>query len=218
VTGTSQVLEVARELGIQNLVLASSSSIYGNMSGPFKESARTDTPVSPYAASKKATEVLAHSYHSLYDMNIACLRLFTVYGPRQRPDLAIFKFSRQIRDGEPITFYGDGTTKRDYTYVKDITKGFIQTLAFLEKQETPVFEAINLGANNPIALSDLVEHLQDIMGVRAVLNRLPKQPGDVPLTYADISKAKHLLGYSPDFSLKEGLTIFMKWFLNRLLC
>lgn len=199
--GTNTILEEAKRNGIKKLVLASSSSVYGNnKSVPFKETDDVSFAISPYAATKKANEIMAHVYHSVYGMSIVMLRFFTVYGPRQRPDLAINKFVQKISRGEPIDFYGNGETYRDYTYISDIVNGIEKSLEYLNGNPN-VYEIINLGSNNPITLAKMVETIEKELGKKARINRLPMQPGDVDGTYASIDKARKLLGYSPKVSL-----------------
>lgn len=209
--GTNNLLELCRKYGVKKLVLASSSSVYGNNKVvPFKETDVVDYAISPYAASKKANEVLAHVYHSLFDMDIILLRFFTVYGPRQRPDLAINKFTRLILNDEPIPLYGDGTTSRDYTYIDDIVNGILLSFKYL-KEHKNVYEIINLGSNNPISLIEMVQTIEKELNKKAIINWLPMQPGDVDITYANISKAKKLLGYNPSTTFEEGIKQFVAW-------
>ena len=210
-SGTNNLLELCRKYGVKKLVLASSSSVYGNNKVvPFKETDVVDYAISPYAASKKANEVLAHVYHSLFDMDIILLRFFTVYGPRQRPDLAINKFTRLILNDESIPLYGDGTTSRDYTYIDDIVSGILLSFKYL-KEHQKVYEIINLGSNNPISLIEMVQTIEKALNKKAIINWLPMQPGDVDITYADISKANKLLGYNPSISFEEGIKQFVAW-------
>ncbi len=212
--GTNNLLELCREYGVKKLVLASSSSVYGNNKVvPFKETDIVDYAISPYAASKKANEVLAHVYHSLFDMDIILLRFFTVYGPRQRPDLAINKFTRLILNNEPIPLYGDGTTSRDYTYIDDIVSGILLSFKYLKEHQN-VYEIINLGSNNPISLIEMVQTIEKALNKKAIINWLPMQPGDVDITYADISKARNLLGYNPSITFKEGIKQFVNWYMK----
>ena len=209
--GTQILLEQAKNHNIKNLVMASSSSVYGNCKEvPFREDMIVDYVISPYAATKKANEVMAHVYHKLYDMNIIMLRFFTVYGPKQRPDLAINKFTRMMKNGEKITMYGDGTTSRDYTYVDDIVDGIVRALDYVDSHED-VYEIINLGSNNPISLKDMIQTIGDVLGIEPEIEQLPMQPGDVDRTYADISKARELLGYEPHTSFREGIEKFVNW-------
>ena len=209
--GTQNVLEQAKLHNIKKLVMASSSSVYGNCKEvPFREDMIVDFAISPYAATKKANEVMAHVYHKLYGMNIIMLRFFTVYGPKQRPDLAINKFTRMMMNGEEITMYGDGTTSRDYTYVDDIVDGVIRACGYVDANED-VYEIINLGSNNPISLKDMIATIGKVLGVEPKIRQMPMQPGDVDRTYADISKARRLLGYEPKMTFEEGIRRFVEW-------
>ena len=195
--GTQNVLEQAKLHNIKKLVMASSSSVYGNCKEvSFREDMIVDFAISPYAATKKANEVMAHVYHKLFGMSIIMLRFFTVYGPKQRPDLAINKFTRMMMNGEEITMYGDGTTSRDYTYVDDIVDGVVKSCNYVDKNEN-VYEIINLGSNNPISLKDMIATIGKVLGVNPKIKQMPMQPGDVDRTYADVTKAKELLGYEP---------------------
>lgn len=209
--GTQNILEQAKKHNIKSLVMASSSSVYGNCKEvPFKEDMIVDYAISPYAATKKANEVMAHVYHKLYNMNIIMLRFFTVYGPKQRPDLAINKFTRMMQNGEEITMYGDGTTSRDYTYVDDIVDGVIRSCNYVEEKEN-VYEIINLGSNNPISLKEMIATIGRVLNIEPKIQQLPMQPGDVDRTYADITKARTLLGYEPKMTFEEGIRHFIKW-------
>lgn len=210
--GTNYILELAKKYGVKNLVLASSSSVYGNNKKvPFKETDVVDFAISPYAATKKANEVLGHVYHALYGMNMIFLRFFTVYGPRQRPDLAINKFTKLILNDEPIPVFGDGSTSRDYTYIQDIINGIVLSIQYVENHEN-VYEIINLGENTPITLLEMIQIIEKVLGKKAKMNFLPMQLGDVNKTYADITKAKELLGYNPQTSFEEGIRNFVKWY------
>jgi len=201
VTGTLVLLEAMRSAGIMDMLFASSSSVYGNNNKvPFSESDPVDNPISPYAATKKAGELLCYTYHHLYDFNIFCLRFFTVYGPGQRPEMAIQQFGRKIKEGTPITLFGDGTSRRDYTFVSDITAGILACANNLKG-----YEIFNLGNSDTISLIDLVRGIEETLGKKAIVEWKPMQPGDVEITYADISKAKKMLGYRPDFPVKKGL-------------
>ena len=212
--GTQNILESARKNGINNLVMASSSSVYGNSKEvPFKEDFVVDFAISPYAATKKANEVMAHVYHSLFDMNIVMLRFFTVYGPKQRPDLAINKFTRLILEGEEIPMFGDGTTSRDYTYVDDIVDGIIKSINYVMKNKS-VYEIINIGNSSPVSLNEMVNTIGEALNVKPIVKQLPMQPGDVTRTYADIDKAKKLLSYEPKVSFKNGINKFIEWYKN----
>jgi UDP-glucuronate 4-epimerase len=213
VTGTLHLLEACRRFGIRRLAFASSSSVYGdNEKVPFAESDPVDNPISPYAATKKAGELLCHNYFHLYGISVACLRFFTVYGPRQRPDLAIHKFARLIEAGRSIPFFGDGTTRRDYTYITDTLQGIAGALAWLEKASAPVYDIFNLGESRTVDLNTLVQLLGEAMGTRPELERLPMQPGDVLCTYADIEKSRRVLGYDPQVAIEEGIPRFVEWF------
>ncbi len=206
--GTINLLEAARREGVEKFVFGSSSSVYGvNQDVPFSEDDPIRHPISPYAATKRAGELLCRVYHHLYGLPVVALRFFTVYGPRQRPDLAIHKFTRLIEDGEPIPVYGDGTSRRDYTYCEDIVDA---VLAALERSLD--FEIINLGNSDPVELRELIGLIEGALGKEARINRLPDQPGDVPVTYADISKARRLLDYDPRFPIRQGLAEFVQWF------
>lgn len=209
VNGTVNLLEAARRADVRGLVLASSSSVYGNGSRlPYHEADPVPHPISPYAASKRAMELAAYTYHHLYGLDIACLRLFTVYGPRQRPDMAIARFLERIRAGTPIELYGDGSTQRDYTFVGDIVDGFV---AALDRIEGMGYEIINVGGGRPVTLRHLVESIERAVGSKAILRRLPDQPGDVEGTFADIERAGRLLGYRPSTPLEEGLRQHVAW-------
>jgi UDP-glucuronate 4-epimerase len=208
VEGTLNLFNLCKEHEINKFIFASSSSVYGNNRKiPFSESDPVDNPISPYAATKKAGELLCHTYHHLYNINVFALRFFTVYGPRQRPDLAIHKFFRLIYQDKTIPLFGDGSTSRDYTFIEDIIEG---VLTCIEKVNG--YEIINLGESEPFSLLELVDMIEKISGKAAKKNFLPIQEGDLLRTHADISKAKDLLGYQPRTSLKRGLQIFKKWF------
>jgi UDP-glucuronate 4-epimerase len=211
VEGTVQVLEAARRHGVRKIIIASSSSVYGvNSKVPFAEGDPIFSPISPYAASKLACEALGHVYHHVYGMDVVMLRLFTVYGPRQRPDLAIHKFARLIHAGKPVPLFGDPErTARDYTFISDIVDGILACT-----QQTFGYEIFNLGNAHPIPLARLVELLEAALGKKALLEHQPAQPGDVPITYADISKARARLGYQPRVPFEEGLRRFADWFLK----
>jgi UDP-glucuronate 4-epimerase len=213
VRGTLNLLEQCRQGGVRRILFASSSSVYGaNPDVPFRETDRVDNPISPYAASKKAGELLCHTYHHLHQLSIACLRFFTVYGPRQRPDLAIHKFARLIDAGKPIPFFGDGTTRRDYTYIDDTVAGVLGALRWVSAPGSARYDLFNLGESRTVALSELVELLEAALGKKAILQRLPDQPGDVPITYADIRRARAQLGYDPQVPIEEGIQRFIAWF------
>jgi UDP-glucuronate 4-epimerase len=210
--GTAGMLEVARRCGVRRFVFGSSSSVYGDSASvPFTETDPVAHPISPYAATKRAGELLCHTYRHLYGLSVVCLRFFTVYGPRQRPDLAIHKFARLMRAGEEIPFYGDGSTERDYTYVDDIVQGVEGALAYTG-HHPGAFEIVNLGESRTTSLAALVELLAEALGVRPRLRRLPPQPGDVARTFASVAKARALLGYDPRTPLEEGIARFVEWF------
>lgn len=210
--GTQNILEVMQKHQVNNLVMASSSSVYGNCKEvPFKETYIVDYAISPYAATKKANEVMTHVYHSLYKMNIIMLRFFTVYGPRQRPDLAINKFTRLMLENKSIPMFGDGTTSRDYTYIDDIVAGIKKSIQYVENHDN-VYEIINLGNSSPISLKQMIEIIGKVLEVTPNIEQLPMQKGDVEKTYACIEKAKELLGYEPETSFEEGIKKFVKWY------
>ncbi len=210
--GTVNVLEAARRAGsVRRFIFGSSSSVYGiNRKVPFSESDPVTQPISPYAATKRAGELICHVYHRLYGMPTVCLRFFTVYGPRQRPDLAIHKFTRLIAEDRPIPVYGDGTSRRDYTYCSDVVDGI--TAAMVLDPDSLGFEIINLGNSKPVELRQLIGHIERALGREARIEWLPDQPGDVPVTYADVSKARRLLGYEPRFPIAQGIARFVEWF------
>ncbi len=208
IAGTLNLLEQARQHGVKKFVFGSSSSVYGPLAvPPFREDAPL-APISPYAATKAAGELLAYTYSYLYGMQVVCLRFFTVYGARQRPDLAIHKFAKLISEGKPIPVFGDGSSERDFTYIEDIIQGMIGALKY---HETP-FEIINLGEQQTITLARLIELLEAALDKKAILDRHPAQPGDMPRTHADISKAKRLLGYAPTTPIEVGIRKFVEWF------
>lgn len=212
INGTVNLLEMSKKYQIRSFVFASSSSVYGNNTKvPFSEKDAVDFPISPYAATKKAGELLCHTYHSLYDINMACLRFFTVYGPRQRPDLAIHKFTKLISEGLPIPYYGDGATERDYTYVEDIIDGVTKAVAWVGDGKGK-YEVFNLGESNTISLNRMVEAIEIAVGIKAVIHRMPMQPGDVNRTFADVSKARGVLGYSPKWHFQDGIDKFVEWY------
>ena len=212
VGGTLRLLEAARLTGVSRFLFASSSSVYGiSKTVPFSEDLHLTQTISPYAATKIAGEFLCSTYSHLYRMRIVALRFFTVYGARQRPDLAIHQFTKRIHAGRPIDQFGDGTTRRDYTYIDDIIEGVLAAL----KYEGPLFDIFNLGESETVQLKDLIAAIERGLGRKAKINRLPEQPGDVPLTCADISKARKLLGYDPVTPLRDGLPKFIDWFLMR---
>jgi UDP-glucuronate 4-epimerase len=202
------VLELAREFGVKKFIFASSSSVYGlSHKVPFQEDAPVFQPISPYAATKLAAEALCHVYHHLYGLDMVCLRLFTAYGSRQRPDLAIHKFTSAILRGKPVEVYGDGTARRDYTHVEDIVRG---VLACFHREFG--YEVINLGESRTVELRELVQLIERAVGRKAQIRQLPGQAGDVPITYADISKARRLLGYNPQVNIESGIERFVDWF------
>ena len=208
VEGTVNLLEAARRNGVKKAILASSSSVYGvNSKIPFAESDPIFCAISPYAASKLACEALGHVYHHVYGMDVVMLRFFTVYGPRQRPDLAIHKFASLIRAGKPVPIFGDGTSARDYTYINDILDGI---LACTEKEFG--YEIFNLGESQTVRLDRLLELLEAALGKKAIIDRRPLQPGDVPITCANISKARAKLGYDPQVKIETGIPLFVDWF------
>ena len=209
VTGTLNLLEAARAVGTDHFIFASSSSVYGlSKTVPFSEDLHLTQTISPYAATKIAGEFLCSTYSHLYRMRIVALRFFTVYGPRQRPDLAIHQFTRRIWNGQPIDQFGDGTTRRDYTYIDDVIQGVTASLGY----DGPLFDIFNLGESETIQLKELIAAVEAALGRKAKINYLPEQPGDVPLTCADISKARRLLGYQPTTPLSVGLPRFIEWF------
>ena len=213
VEGTVSMLELARRRGIRPFVMGSSSSVYGDSTPvPFSEDVAAANPISPYAATKRAGELLCHTYAHLYGLSVICLRLFTVYGPRQRPDLAIHKFARLMTAGKPIPFFGDGETERDYTYIDDIVDGIESAVKWAESAAPGSFEAVNLGENTTTSLAHLVDMLSAELGVKATLDRMPSQPGDVQRTFASVDKAHALLGYNPRTPMKEGIRRFAEWF------
>jgi UDP-glucuronate 4-epimerase len=209
IKGTLNILEAAAQTKVKRFIFGSSSSVYGiNSKVPFSENDPLLAPISPYAATKLAGEAFCHSYAHLYKMPTIALRFFTVYGPRQRPDLAIYKFTRCILEGKPITVFGDGSTKRDYTYVGDIIQGILNASAY---RPTRYYEVFNLGNSNSILLSDLIKMLEAALEQKAKIEHRPLQAGDVPATWADIEKAERLLGFHPTTTLEEGLKIFYRW-------
>ncbi|MFC1925775.1 GDP-mannose 4,6-dehydratase [Chloroflexota bacterium] len=211
IRGTLNLLELSKEYGIGNFIFGSSSSVYGiNTKVPFSETDEVNMPVSPYAASKRAGELICYTYNHLYHIPVTCLRFFTVYGPRQRPEMAIHKFTRLIDQGRDIQQYGDGLSKRDYTYVSDIINGIMSAM---DKKYN--YEIINLGDSEPVELKYLVSLIEENLGKRAKIEKLPDQPGDVPITYADISKAGELLDYHPKVKTENGIELFVDWYRNQ---
>jgi len=214
VRGTMNLWEMCNEFNIKKFVCASSSSVYGNnIKIPFSETDNVDRPISPYAATKKSVEIIGHTYHHLYNIDMIQLRFFTVYGPRQRPDLAIHKFTKLISNGEKVPFFGDGNTARDYTFIDDIIDGVTKSIQYLEEHEN-VYEIINLGENELISLNEMINTIESQVGKTANKELLPMQPGDVNRTNADISKAKAILGYQPKTHFQNGIKIFVEWFLR----
>ncbi len=212
VVGTARVLSFARDRGVSRVLFASSSSVYGgNEKVPFSEDDPVDHPVSPYAATKKAGELLCHTFAHLYGMNIASLRFFTVYGPRQRPEMAIHKFTRLMFEEKEIGLFGDGSTRRDYTYIDDIVGGVLGALS-----APPGHRVYNLGESATVSLADLVSLLERATGLRARRKYLPLQPGDVPVTYADTSRARAEIGYDPKTPVAEGVEKFVVWFRENI--
>ena len=209
INGTLNLLDLARARGVKHFIFGSSSSVYGaKQKIPFSEEDPIFNPISPYAATKAAGELLCHTYAHLYGMRIVCLRFFTVYGARQRPDLAIHKFAKLISAGKPIPVFGDGTTRRDYTYVDDIIAGVRAAIDY----EASDYEVINLGESRTVELRELISLLENALDLRAEIDWQPPQPGDVPQTFADITKARRLLGYDPQTQIEEGIQRFVEWF------
>lgn len=212
ITATLNVLELCRSKGCTKVAFASSSSIYGNSKHiPFIEEGIEYEPISPYAFSKRSCELMNHTYHHLYKIDIINLRFFTVYGPRQRPDLAIHKFSRLMSEGESIPMFGDGSTARDYTFVSDTIAGINGAIDYLGENDN-VFEIVNLGNNQPVKLSELIDAIGRAMGMEPKIDQKPMQPGDVDITFASIDKAKKMFGYDPKTSIEDGLEAFVVWF------
>lgn len=210
--GLQNILEEMKLHNVKNGVFASSSSVYGNgKEVPFRENMVVDYAISPYAATKKANEVMAHVYHKLYNMNIIMLRFFTVYGPKQRPDLAINKFTRLMIEGKEIPMFGDGNTSRDYTYIDDIVEGIIKSCEFCLSNKN-VYEILNLGNSNPISLIDMIRTIGEILEIEPKIEQLPMQAGDVETTFADITKAKKLIGYEPKTPFYNGIKKFVEWY------
>ena len=208
IEGTINILEAMRKNNVKKIVFASSSSVYGNCKAEkFTEDLKVTEPISPYAATKSACEQFLYTYSKLYDMQALCLRFFTVYGPRQRPDLAIRKFIELIEQDKPIPVYGDGTTMRDYTYIDDIVNGIMSAINY---DKTP-YEIINLGGGSPVTLNEMIATIEKVLGKKAKIERLPMQPGDVDRTVADITKAKRLLNYNPQTTFEEGIRKFIEW-------
>jgi UDP-glucuronate 4-epimerase len=215
IRGTMNLWELCKEFNITKVIAASSSSVYGNNKKiPFSETDNVDRPISPYAATKKCGEILGHVYHDLYKIDMIQLRFLTVYGPRQRPDLAIHKFTKLISEEQEVPFYGDGTTARDYTFIDDIIDGILKSIHYLE-QHSGVYEIINLGESEVISLNEMLSTIEHTLGKSAIRKNLPMQPGDVLKTNADITKAMTLIGYKPDTNFQNGIKIFVEWFLRK---
>jgi len=211
IRGTIVLLEACKEFGTKDLIFASSSSVYGeNQRVPFSEKDLDIQPISPYGATKRAGELLCYSYHHLHGMNIACLRIFTAYGPRQRPEMAIHKFTRLIDSGEKIPMFGDGSTRRDYTYIDDLIEGILSVI-----DHHRGFEIYNLGESQTTSLKELIQLIEQALSKKANIERLNHQPGDVSVTYADITKAKRMLRYQPKINMEEGIKRFAEWYKQR---
>jgi nucleoside-diphosphate-sugar epimerase len=212
IVATQNILDMMKTNGIKKMAFASSSSVYGNsITVPFREDADVSSPVSPYAFSKKACELINYTYHHLYQLDIINLRFFTVYGPSQRPDLAIHKFLKLMRTGKDIPMFGDGSTARDYTFVEDTVAGIQGAINYLVKNDN-VFETINLGNNHPVKLGEMIAVIAEKANVTPVIKHLPEQPGDVTITFADITKAQKMLGYQPKTPFREGVQKFVEWY------
>ena len=208
VTGTQNLLEFAKEQGIKQFVFASSSSVYGiNPNVPWSETDHVLQPISPYASTKLSGELLGHVYSHLYGIRFVALRFFTVYGPRQRPDLAIHKFAKMMLEGKEIPMFGDGSTRRDYTYVGDIVNGIMGAVHY----NKTLYEVVNLGNHNTVSLREMIHTIETVLGKQAKIKQMPEQPGDVPQTYADVAKAKELFGYAPETSFEKGIRHFCEW-------
>lgn len=208
VTGTQNLLEFAKEEGIKQFVFASSSSVYGiNPNVPWRETDHVLQPISPYASTKLSGELLGHVYSHLYSIRFIALRFFTVYGPRQRPDLAIHKFAKMMLEGKEIPMFGDGSTRRDYTYVGDIVNGIMGAVHY----NKTLYEVVNLGNHNTVSLKEMIQTIEQVLDVQAKIKQLPMQPGDVPQTYADVDKANKLWGYLPATEFKDGVSLFREW-------
>lgn len=211
IVGTQNIMDIAVEKNTKQFVFASSSSVYGiNPEYPWSEKNNVLMPISPYASSKVGGELMGYTFSHLYKIRFIGLRFFTVFGPRQRPDLAIHQFCKKIQNNEPINVYGDGSTLRDYTYVGDIVKGIMAAMTY----DQSIYEIINIGNNRPVKLSELIEVIEKVLHKKASINRLPEQHGDVPVTFANIEKAKTLLHYEPSTSLEEGIDQFYQWMLT----
>ncbi|WP_297983981.1 GDP-mannose 4,6-dehydratase [uncultured Chryseobacterium sp.] len=214
IKGSMNLWELCKEFNIKKFVCASSSSVYGNNEKiPFSETDNVDRPISPYAATKKCGEIMGHVYHHLYGIDMIQLRFFTVYGPRQRPDLAIHKFTKIITDGNEVPFYGDGSTARDYTFIDDIIDGIMKSIQYLENNDK-IYEIINLGESEVVNLNEMLGIIEENLDKKSVRNTLPMQPGDVFKTNADITKAKSIIGYQPTTNFQNGINKFVEWFLR----
>lgn len=212
INGTINILNMCVKYNIKKLIFASSSSIYGNNKKiPFSEEHIVETPISPYAMTKKSGELICYTYHHLYKMDMACLRFFTVYGPKQRPDLAIYKFTKNIFEGSKIQLYGDGTTQRDYTYIDDIIDGIVKTTNWIMEKKQ-VFEVFNLGESKTISLKNMIATIEKHIGKKADIEYIGLQPGDVEKTYANIEKAKRILNYNPQIEFEDGIEKFVRWY------
>lgn len=212
VVATQNILDLMKLHGISRMAFASSSSVYGNTKEtPFREDMDVSNPISPYAATKKTCELINYTYHHLYRMSIVNMRFFTVFGPRQRPDLAIHKFTKLIRNGAEIPMFGDGSTARDYTFVEDTVAGILGIVDYLFQHEN-VFEIVNLGNNSPVKLTDMIASIYKATGETPRIKQLPMQPGDVDITFADITRAQNLFGYQPQFDFNEGVKRFVAWY------
>lgn len=212
--GTQNLLEEMKDHDIKHIIMASSSSVYGNIKEtPFREDMKVDYQISPYAATKKSNEIMLHVYHQLFDMNVMLLRLFTVYGPKQRPDLAINKFTRLMLENKEIPMFGDGNTLRDYTYIDDIINGIIRSSEYC-LQNKKVYEILNIGNSYPTSLIDTISTIGKALNIEPKIQYLPKQDGDIDVTYADISKAKKLIGYEPQITFEEGIEKFVQWYIK----
>jgi UDP-glucuronate 4-epimerase len=208
IRGTMVLLEACKEYKLKDFIFASSSSVYGeNQRVPFSEKDLDIQPISPYGATKRAGELLSYSYHHLYGMNIACLRIFTAYGPRQRPEMAIHKFTRLVDQGEKVPMFGDGSSRRDYTYIDDLIEGILSII-----HRSKGFEVYNLGESQTTSLKELIQLIEKALGKKALVEMLRPQPGDVSTTYADITKAKKMLGYRPKVKMEEGIRRFVEWY------
>ncbi len=210
VEGTTNLLEAARKFGVEKFIFGSSSSVYGeNKKVPFSENDPVDHPISPYAASKKAGELICYTYHHLYRLPVTCLRFFTVYGPRQRPDMAIHKFTKNIFEGQKVTMFGDGSSRRDYTFVDDIIDGITRSIAYCRG-----YHIYNLGESKTIALNELIQLIPHPLAKNPIIENLPEQARDVPITYADITKPRAETGYDPKIAIEAGIERFVKWYVE----